>query len=272
MKNENRRKKKNTLLDKVMKAITWMLIAIIIISAFNIGKEIYKYYKARTAYKNIEKTAQVDPDTFTGVVDFDSLKSQNEDVCAWIYQKDTPINYPVLKGDDNSKYLHTLIDGTWAVSGSLFVDYRNADDFADFNSIIYGHHMHDGSMFKSLRGYTKEDGYYKKHKKFELITPEKKYHLLVFSSYIIKADDEYAYMMKAETDSEKQNFIDIAKSRSEINTTVDVSTRDKMVTLSTCAYDFKNARYIVVCKMVPWTQKEIKAGERQQAIIDRQNS
>ena len=82
-------------------------------------------------------------------------------------------------------HLHTDIKKKYSVSGSIFMDYRNSADFSDFNTIVYGHHMHDGSMFKSLRGYTKENDYYDSHKTFELITPDAKYHLQVFASYIL---------------------------------------------------------------------------------------
>lgn len=249
------------------------LIGIILVSGYKIGKTMWEYHVAKSVYTNIsEKTAKVDPKQFTGVVDWKALKKVNPDVQGWLYQKDTVINYPVVQGTDNDTYLHTRFDKQWSGGGTLFVDYRMEKDFRGFNSIIYGHHMKDGSMFRSIRGYTKEEGYYDKHKTLELATPHGNYHLVVFSAFITKATDEDTYKMTYD-EAEKQAYIDRAWERSELPITrdsVDVTKNDRLVTLSTCAYDYEEARYIVMCKMVPWTKAEVQAGKDAQKQIDAQ--
>lgn len=256
-----------------LNVITVCLIGIILVSGYKIGKTMWEYQVAKSAYTNIsEKTAKVDPKQFTGVVDWKALKKVNPDVQGWLYQKDTVINYPVVQGTDNDTYLHTRFDKQWSGSGTLFVDCRMEKDFKGFNSIIYGHHMKDGSMFRSIRGYTKEDGYYDKHKTLELATPHGNYHLVVFSAFITKATDEDTYKMTYD-EAEKQAYIDRAWERSELPITrdsVDVTKNDRLVTLSTCAYDYEEARYIVMCKMVPWTKAEVQAGKDAQKQIDTQ--
>ena len=256
-----------------LNVITVCLIGIILVSGYKIGKTMWEYHVAKSAYTNIsEKTAKVDPKQFTGVVDWKALKKVNSDVQGWLYQKGTVINYPVVQGTDNDTYLHTRFDKQWSGGGTLFVDCRMEKDFKGFNSIIYGHHMKDGSMFRSIRGYTKEDGYYDKHKTLELATPHGNYHLVVFSAFITKATDENTYKMTYDGD-EKQAYIDRAWERSELPVTkdsVDVTKNDRLVTLSTCAYDYEEARYIVMCKMVPWTKAEVQAGKDAQKQIDAQ--
>lgn len=256
-----------------LNVITVCLIGIILVSGYKIGKTMWEYQVAKSAYTNIsEKTAKVDPKQFTGVVDWNALKNVNPDVQGWLYQKGTVINYPVVQGTDNDTYLHTRFDKQWSGGGTLFVDCRMEKDFKGFNSIIYGHHMKDGSMFRSIRGYTKEDGYYDKHKTLELATPHGNYHLVVFSAFITKATDENTYKMTYDGD-EKQAYIDRAWERSELPITrdsVDVTKNDRLVTLSTCAYDYEEARYIVMCKMVPWTKAEVQAGKDAQKQIDAQ--
>lgn len=256
-----------------LNVITVCLIGIILVSGYKIGKTMWEYQVAKSAYTNIsEKTAKVDPKQFTGVVDWKALKKVNPDVQGWLYQKDTVINYPVVQGTDNDTYLHTRFDKQWSGGGTLFVDCRMEKDFKGFNSIIYGHHMKDGSMFRSIRGYTKEDGYYDKHKTLELATPHGNYHLVVFSAFITKATDEGTYKMTYD-EAEKQAYIDRAWERSELPITrdsVDVTKNDRLVTLSTCAYDYEEARYIVMCKMVPWTKTEVQAGKDAQKQIDAQ--
>lgn len=256
-----------------LNVITVCLIGIILVSGYKIGKTMWEYQVAKSAYTNIsEKTAKVDPKQFTGVVDWKALKKVNPDVQGWLYKKGTVINYPVVQGTDNDTYLHTRFDKQWSGGGTLFVDCRMEKDFKGFNSIIYGHHMKDGSMFRSIRGYTKEDGYYDKHKTLELATPHGNYHLVVFSAFITKATDEDTYKMTYD-DAEKQAYIDRAWERSELPVTedsVDVTKNDRLVTLSTCAYDYEEARYIVMCKMVPWTKAEVQAGKDAQKQIDAQ--
>lgn len=256
-----------------LNVITVCLIGIILVSGYKIGKTMWEYHVAKSAYTNIsEKTAKVDPKQFTGVVDWKALKKVNLDVQGWLYQKGTVINYPVVQGTDNDTYLHTRFDKQWSGGGTLFVDCRMEKDFKGFNSIIYGHHMKDGSMFRSIRGYTKEDGYYDKHKTLELATPHGNYHLVVFSAFITKATDEDTYKMTYD-EAEKQAYIDRAWERSELPITrdsVDVTKNDRLVTLSTCAYDYEEARYIVMCKMVPWTKSEVQAGKDAQKQIDAQ--
>ena len=256
-----------------LNVITVCLIGIILVSGYKIGKTMWEYQVAKSAYTNIsEKTAKVDPKQFTGVVDWKALKKVNPDVQGWLYQKGTVINYPVVQGTDNDTYLHTRFDKQWSGGGTLFVDCRMEKDFKGFNSIIYGHHMKDGSMFRSIRGYTKEDGYYDKHKTLELATPHGNYHLVVFSAFITKATDEDTYKMTYD-EAEKQAYIDRAWERSELPITrdsVDVTKNDRLVTLSTCAYDYEEARYIVMCKMVPWTKAEVQAGKDTQKQIDAQ--
>lgn len=256
-----------------LNVITVCLVGIILVSGYKIGKTMWDYQVAKSAYTNIsEKTAKVDPKQFTGVVDWKALKKVNPDVQGWLYQKGTVINYPVVQGTDNDTYLHTRFDKQWSGGGTLFVDYRMEKDFKGFNSIIYGHHMKDGSMFRSIRGYTKEEGYYDKHKTLELATPHGNYHLVVFSAFITKATDENTYKMTYD-EAEKQAYIDRAWEKSELPITrdsVDVTKDDRLVTLSTCAYDYEEARYIVMCKMVPWTKAEVQAGKDAQKQIDAQ--
>ena len=86
-------------------------------------------------------------------VDFDVLSKENQDVIGWLYCPDTSINYPVVQAADNEYYLHRLLDDSKNAAGTLFMDYRNSADLSDWNSVIYGHNMKNGSMFGSLPDY-----------------------------------------------------------------------------------------------------------------------
>ena len=90
-------------------------------------------------------TSDEEKETSPITVDFTQLLATNEDVCGWLYSKDTVINYPVAQGEDNNEYLHHLLDGTYNSSGTLFLDCECGPEFSGANSIIYGHNMKDGA-------------------------------------------------------------------------------------------------------------------------------
>ena len=91
-----------------------------------------------------------------------------EDMVAWITVRDTNIDYPVMQGDDNSKYLNVNPYGDYSLSGSIFLDSRNSPDFTDAYSILYGHHMENGSMFGALDDFL-DPAYLRDHSSGELV-------------------------------------------------------------------------------------------------------
>lgn len=81
----------------------------------------------------------------------------------YIYIEGTNICYPVVRGEDNLYYLHHLPNGERSSFGSIFIDYRNKP--GDFNTVIYGHNMKDGTMFGQLTDYYTVDGFAEEHSK-----------------------------------------------------------------------------------------------------------
>ena len=87
----------------------------------------------------------------TQAVDFQKLISINEDVVGWISIPELGLEYPITQGEDNEYYLHHAYNREANFAGSIFMDYRNMEDFQDQNTILYGHNMLNGSMFGSLK-------------------------------------------------------------------------------------------------------------------------
>ena len=104
-------------------------------------------------------------------VDFDALLAVNGDVIGWIYIEDTDISYPVLCGRDNQQYLFQSYERKYLTAGSIYIDYRCSRDFTDSRTVIYGHNMHNGSMFGKLDKFTKES-YMKKHPYVYILLPD----------------------------------------------------------------------------------------------------
>ena len=182
-------------------------------------------------------------------VDFNNLLATNKDVCAWLYSPNTVINYVVVQGEDNDNYLHHKLDGTYNASGTLFIDCECAPNFSGANTIIYGHNMKDGSMFASLHNYV-DQSYYDAHPVMYLSTPACDYKLEIFSCFTCDFDAD-TYTLSFASEAEYSSFLNKMASQSNVKTNVSVDSSERIVTLSTCTYEYDNARYVVMAKLVP---------------------
>lgn len=176
-------------------------------------------------------------------VDFDKLYDLNSDIIGWMYCEDTVINYPIVQGNDNIYYLNHLYSGQYSKSGSLFMDYRCDPDYLDKNTLIYGHHMKSGSMFASLVKYQTQD-YYDMHSVMFLLTPSQNYLIELFSGYITDADSK-SFTIRFNSEFEFDSFLTSAHKKSDFKNKVTATSEDKLITLSTCTYEYPNARYVV---------------------------
>lgn len=197
-----------------------------------------------------EEPATVDINNPPISVNFETLKKQNSDVAGWIYCAGTPINYPVVKCDDGADYdyytAHTF-NGKKNSSGSIFADYRNSNLFNDYNNILYGHSMKNGTMFAYMLRYTNQE-FYNAHKYMWLLTESETYRIDIIGALNVKADaKEYLIPQnKAELDSLMATFT----SGSAFKSDVDVSSVDKTIMFSTCAYNSEDSRFIVLGSLV----------------------
>jgi len=188
------------------------------------------------------------PEETSFAVDFELLARINNQVVGWI-SDGAGINYPVVQGSDNDYYLNHLFDGTINKNGSIFVDYRNTPEFADRNTFIYGHNMLNGTMFAGLSQYSTA-GYYEQHPELILNTPEGTYSLQVFSGYVTPGNSDI-YQLEFRDDTEFERYLEKIRLMSDFVTDVSVTAQDRIVTLSTCTYEYEEARYVVHCRLVP---------------------
>ncbi len=193
-------------------------------------------------------TEQLPMETAPIEVDFEALWETNEDVVGWIYCEDTPINFPIVQTEDNDYYLRRLIDGTWNSSGTLFADYRNAADFSDSNTIIYGHNMKNKGMFGTLSNY-KEQSYYDDHPLMWLLTPDRNYKVELIAGYVTSSTSEiYSF---GQTEEEVFALAERSIEKSTFTSDFQVLQGDRFVTLSTCSYEYDNARYVMIGRLIP---------------------
>lgn len=182
-------------------------------------------------------------------IDFESLQAVNSDVVGWIYCEGTVINYPILRGTDNNAYFDHTYEGGYSRAGSIFVDAANRRDFADSNTIIYGHHMKNGSMFASLQDWMDQE-FYEKHPVMWLLTPEQDYKVVLFSGYVVSAYSDTYTIFTGPCD-EFTDYLAGCVERSSFRADVELNKNGCYVLLSTCAYKFENARYVLHGMLAP---------------------
>ncbi len=177
------------------------------------------------------------------IVDFDVLCQENQDIVGWLYCADSIINYPVVQGDDNDYYLHHLLDGSENSSGTLFVDFRNAEDFSDWHTIFFGHNMRNDTMFGTLTEYASQE-YYDAHPVMYLLTPMQNYKIELVAGYVTSFNSEI-YGIKKSIE-ERNTLLQTALDKSDFNSAADINDDDQLITLSTCSYEYENARYVLI--------------------------
>ena len=192
---------------------------------------------------NLSESGETEPAPVGPTIDFAGLEEINEDCVAWIYIEDTAINYPVVQGSDNSFYLKHLIDGKWNSAGCIFLDFRVDSNISDRHSIIYGHHMKDGTMFSGLTKYKKQD-YYEAHPAGLLITPEQTYRIEFFAGYVVSVEDS-AWKIGFESDEEFETYLNLCKESSNYQVDVELNAQSQIVSLSTCTNVRDDERFLV---------------------------
>ena len=170
-------------------------------------------------------------------VDFTAMQAKYPDVVGYVYSANTTLQLPIVQSADEGGeyYLYRDIDGKDNKNGTVFLDIRCNSDFTSQNNLIYGHNMKTGMMFASLMNY-KSQSYYEAHPYFYLYTPNQ--------TYKVNHDaDVYATSL---SDSYLQQCINEStfKSGSGVPT-------GSILTLSTCDYDFDNARYVLMGELIP---------------------
>lgn len=188
---------------------------------------------------------------------FSQLLEINPDVCGWITLDYTGIDFPVLHGETNLSYINTDVYGNFSLAGSIFLDCRNASDFSQGYTLLYGHHMADGNMFGDLDRY-KEASFFWENRTGTLILPERTYELDIISCMVTKASDENIFDPDAVQDAIPA-LLDYAREKAlylREDAAVLAEKTGKIIALSTCSSEYTDARTIVLAAMQPKLPKE----------------
>ena len=205
-----------------------ILSVILLAAGVWIYQIISEYQKAEREYEQLQEYVKVEKNTRdpentkpnvaeddkegekqeeTVTVDFASLQAINPDIVAWLRIPGV-LEYPVVRGKDNSYYLNHTVQKTYNIAGSIFLDYRNERDFSDSKNIIYGHNMKDGSMFHVLRNYQDID-FFQEHTDMEIYLPDgRTLNYQIIACEQVPADSEVYQITKYDSEkTEKQELL-----------------------------------------------------------------
>lgn len=124
---------------------------------------------------------------YTDAADFEALRSVDPEIFAWISIPGTEVEYPVAKHpSDDGYYLTHTVEGLSGAPGSIFAFGYTAEDFSQFNTVLYGRELRFGGMFSSLGEYRDPD-YLAAHRLIRISTPDAVYEYEVIAC--VRYDD-----------------------------------------------------------------------------------
>ena len=176
-------------------------------------------------------------------MDFTALREVNGDVLGWILIPGTAVSYPLVQGEDNQYYLTRTWKKWTSAVGSIFLECRSSRDLSDFNTVVYGHRMNNGSMFASLKYYQKQS-YWQEHPCVYITDDNGTHKYDIFAAYEA-AVDSATYQIGFSGDDARQAFLDDCLSRSVITTGITPTVSDRVLTLSTCTGRGHETRWVV---------------------------
>ena len=234
---------------KLKLCFLFIFSCVLVFCVINIFHNIYSENKQEEIIDSLIEIGDVKPSSEIDKIpqiDFSKLKEVNNAIVGWIIIDGTQVNYPIVKGKDNSYYLNHSYDKSYNSYGSIFIDYRSNENFSDLNTFIYGHYTSNGSMFGELKKYM-EESFYKEHPFFYILTPNGNYKVDVISAY---TDDALSssYNAKFNDLNDYQRYIEKIRLKSRYSTDISVNYNfDKIISLYSCSHESgsKTERYFI---------------------------
>ena len=187
--------------------------------------------------------------------EFKILLNKNQKLIGWIKIDDTNIDYPVMQTSNNEYYLDHNLNQEYDRNGSIFMDKDCNVLEPSTNYILYGHHMKSGQMFGYLDRYSSEK-YYEEHPyiQFDTIYEKGLYQVMyVFRSHVYSEEEvafKYYQFIDVNSEQEFNSYMQEMAEMSLYDTGVTAQYGDQLLTLSTCDYQEKDGRFVVVAKKI----------------------
>lgn len=167
-----------------------------------------------------------------------------EAVVAWVEVPGTSIDEPIAQAtaDAPNRYLHADALGQGAY-GTPYLDWECSPD-SPF-SIVYGHHMDDGSVFADFARFSDRD-YAEGHRdiRVRIRAGDRVCELRVVAVDVVNADDEQVQVTFA-NDEEQVTCLNDRISRSDLVLEEADLSDAKVWAFATCSYQTSNSRTVV---------------------------
>lgn len=232
---------------KMLKLAIIVFIIILLVVSHILIKDFFEYKESNdSSMELIENVMTEEKEKEKTNIDWNKLEDINKDIIGWIKIENTNINYPILKDDDNLKYLKYSFDGKYNKNGSIFT--LNDSPFQDNETIIYGHNMRSGLMFSELSKYMNEE-FLNEHLNFEIYTKNANYKATIFSCYSIGVNKEENNIRLLDFQEEIEYYKNASKYSID-----NIGEIKKIVKLSTCSYLNNHTtptdqRYYIIAKL-----------------------
>lgn len=253
------RKKKHEGKSILRRILILAFLCVFLFSLFKVAGIIREYFKIEKLYNDTadEYTSEEPKDDKTTIeVDLQGLREINEDVIGWIYIPGTNVNFPVLQGKNNKQYLFQSYKKEYLTAGSIFLDYRCNADFEDKSTVIYGHNMHNGSMFGSLKKYRDEE-YREEHPYIYIMKAGgtwKQYETVAYYQASVDGPTYRLPLREAASEEGKhasRQLLEEIAAGNMYSGTEKLKTSDTLILLSTCTQDSRDdVRMILAAKLV----------------------
>lgn len=198
---------------------------------------------------------------------FDELYAINPDIVGWlridgIYLEDTDelaIDYPIVQTTDNDYYLEKDFFGEKQDYGALFADYRaNLTGIGRSSNVtIYGHNMKTEYYFHHLRDYNRvSPSFVSDHRLIDFSTLYSEDQYIIIGCFYVSVNEEddnqplFAYhnCVEFNNDAEFDYWYKNVMYRNYYLTDIDCNINDEYLTLSTCAFEISDSRFVVVSR------------------------
>lgn len=129
------------------------------------------------------------------------------------------------------------------------LDADNQPDWSDDLSIVHGHRMRTGDMFGSLSKFAEKE-YARKHLSMLLYTPQGDYRIELIAACTVDGK-QLGYPTNFRDDAAFEAYLRQLTRRSDYQPEALPQREDRLIILSTCAYTFDNARFVLLGRLVP---------------------
>ena len=221
---------------------TTLLAAILLLAAlvgFTLWDSNYVYGAADPTQYEIYKPSEDDG------LSFMELQAINPEVIGWLTIYGTHIDYPMVQGTDNLKYVNTDAKGRYSLSGSVFVDVDCSRDFSDFSTIVHAHHMDKDLMFGEIGNFS-EKSYFDAREHGVMYFDGQDHGIQFFAFLHTSAYNTEVFRTKIVTEEEQKAYLELLLRSAMHTRNIPVTINDRIVLFATCSQSTTDGRSILV--------------------------